>query len=223
MKKMSWLLAMVLVVLGVGLSPARADLFGFTVSDTQLSFDGTTLTTTDNRPTSMFHLYRTDLDQAANLFGGLDGFKLEMTITDVTDTSALGAGTFTFHDSGTDTVTGFISGSWVRANDGTAKFTGSLSKVYYNNGENQNPFDGWLVTGVPPVANPSFVSMDFEADQPWYGGQTQITASGVWFGSAWEQPSLGGSIDAVVTPVPAALLIGLLGLGTAGLKLRRFA
>ncbi len=197
------------------------DLFGFTVSNTRTVFDGTTLTTTDDVATSTFHLYRDDLVQAANLFGGLDGFKLTMAISDITASSALGAGEFTFKDSGTDTITGHVSGTWGLQADGTAKFTGSLSDVYYNGSDGQ--FDGWLLTGVPPVANPSSVSMLFSAPEPWDGGLTQITVSGVWFTGEFNQT--GGSVDAAANghgshvPAPGAVVLALLGLmQVAGLR-----
>jgi len=210
-----------LAVLGVGLSSASADLFGFTISNTVTSFSGSTLTTTDAISGSTFHLYRNDLGQAVNMYSGADNFSMTMAISDITASTALGTGNFSFQDRTGETITGMATGTWVLQGDNSAKFTGALSNVYYNGSD--NGFDGWVMVGDnPPVATPGAVSMLNLSEEPWSGGITEITVANVWFNAEW-RATPGGSIDAVVTPVPAALLIGLLGLGTAGLKLRRFA
>lgn len=67
-------------------------------------------------------------------------------------------------------------------------------------------------------------------DQPqstWEGAIFELTTSGGWFtksnGSLRSFNVTGGSIDDGVVPVPAAFLLGVLGMGAAGVKLRKFA
>ena len=106
-------------------------------------------------------------------------------------------------------------------------------------------FDGFLL----PVANDNNQTWRFEAYvtagatvySAWAqlapGGTAALlvntgsinfsTVTGIGFDIEWK-PSLGGNsasddFHASVVPVPAAFLLGLLGMGVAGLKLRRFA
>lgn len=225
MKKMSCLLAMVLVVLGVGLSPARADLGGFTVTNPNTTWDGVDTFTVgtwswtdgENVAGTDSSLYRSiaPLGTASFPIANWDGgdFYAEMTISDIHTSTATGNGTFWFYDVDGDLLTGNISGQWIKAGTGGI-FNGSLSGVTFD----ADTFDGH--TGS--------VSMDFAAGQPWGGTFIQVVPGSPTGQKSWFKPDVsfdvdGGSIDATITPVPAALLIGLLGLGTAGLKLRKFA
>jgi hypothetical protein len=73
---------------------------------------------------------------------------------------------------------------------------------------------------------------------PWTSIEHTFTSSGTYTllfevrntGDTGNDPFLGvdnvklnGVVDPVPTPIPAAMLLGMLGLGTAGFKLRRFA
>ncbi len=222
MKKVAWLAVIGLAVLGLGSSPARADLFGFTISNPETTFDGSSAFEVSTWAEwdaeqeiwlgTKGDLYRNvppagAADFAVGNWNGGD-FAMSMTISDITTTTAKGLGTFTYTDVDGDILTGTVSGTWVKAGKGGV-FNGGLSDVTFDS----DTFDG--ATGS--------VSMEFSSDQPWAGTMIQVTSTGSWFASGTRYDVKGGSIDTLVTPVPAALLIGLLGLGTAGLKLRRFA
>jgi hypothetical protein len=63
--------------------------------------------------------------------------------------------------------------------------------------------------------------------QPWAGAIVKLAPQGSWFvddqmnGVSYADLP-GGSIDAGVVPAPAAVLLGMLGLGAVGLGMRRF-
>jgi hypothetical protein len=71
--------------------------------------------------------------------------------------------------------------------------------------------------------------LDFASDPPWTGSIMDLTTGHTaWFLSAWEEPyakKLGGGMEGVVAsvPTPAAVFLGILGLGVAGYKLRKYA
>jgi hypothetical protein len=68
----------------------------------------------------------------------------------------------------------------------------------------------------------NYVNMGFTAPLPWQGSIVQLTTGAVgWFDHDFSDST--GSIDAIVVPVPGAILLGLLGLGVAGIKMRKFA
>jgi hypothetical protein len=215
MKKAICLVVMGLTVLGLGLSPAKADLCGFTISNPRTTFDGTSLFQVSVFGGTTGDLYRntptfTEATFAAGAWGSAN-FTLSMTISGVGTSNPTGAGIFTFTDEDSDVLSGNVNGSW-GAFGSSGVFNGLLSNVTFVS--NDGTFDG---NGA------SSVSMDFDVPQPWFGTFIQVTSSGAWFKRDVSFDKVGGSIDATVTPVPAALLIGLLGLGTAGLKLRKFA
>lgn len=222
-----------LFVLGLALcliaAPARADLFGIEVGNPLTTFDGSTFVAKDfpkgaTGAGTWVNVWRNipPADSAFllptkwNVGGTLEDFLLSMTITPVTATTAKGSGWFALKDIEKDTIAGSLSGVWTK--DGTGgKFSGSLSNVTYTSFVD-NTFDGHFGTSV---------SMIFSSPQPWAGSIVEITVSGTWFQTAtgalnpFSVP--GGSIDMRVVPVPAAFLLGLLGMGVAGLKLRKFA
>jgi hypothetical protein len=215
MKKVSCLVAVGMMVLCVGLAPAKADLFGFTISNPETTFDGASSFETKVSSGTTADLYRNLAPAGTAEFGagawGTGDFLMAMTISGITAATADGDGTFSFTDADGDIIAGVVNGTWIKAGQGGI-FNGSLADVTYTPVVN-NTFDGQ--TGS--------VSMVFNSDQPWNGTFIQVTFSGAWFTPKTAFDVTGGSIDATVTPVPAALLIGLLGLGTAGLKLRKFA
>jgi hypothetical protein len=229
MTKKARLLVLGSVLCMIASPAAFADLFGFSVSNPVTTFDGTTFTATDFADT-MLHVYRNAPTTESALFvtvpsvsewntgGTLEDFVLSMAITPLTATSAKGSGSFTIKDIEGDTIAGNVSGVWNKDGDG-GKFTGGLSDVTYTR-KVDDTFDGHLGTSM---------SMVFSSPGPWGGYVTQITMSDAWLLTPTGEPNplsspiLGGSIDARVVPVPAAMLLGLLGMGVAGVKLRKFA
>lgn len=212
-------------ILTLGVSPASADLFGFHIADTLTVFDGTTFTATADATVTNSSATLTAYAASAgdskayffwNPFGDAGGFALTMAISDIDDVAkiAAGAGAFVFTDADGDTLTADVAGTWTREGPHN-HFSGSLTNVYFNETGDGGTFDGGDLIG-------GSVPMDFSAPMPWTGSMVEITASANWFGDG-EFTVRGGSIDGVVVPVPGAVLLGLLGLGAAGIKLRKRA
>jgi hypothetical protein len=72
------------------------------------------------------------------------------------------------------------------------------------------------------------VSMSLFPPDPWFGAITILSTPSptpIWFYDGLGYVTKSGSVDAsvVTVPVPAAVILGVLGLGVAGWKLRRFA
>ncbi len=230
MKMKTRLMVVVLAALCLSGTPAMADLFHWSVHNLDLSYDGVYYNATASVYTEGGQIMFTrDVPTTGTVsaFPGLASanFGIEdMLISDITASTAKGAGTFTLTDETGDTITGDVTGVWTKTGSGP-QFAGSLGNVYWNNEGSDNTFDGYKLVGLSYV--PASVSMDFWSSQPWGGSLVQVTSNTTpWFGSdiAWRQSiTAAGSVDAHVVPVPAAALLGFLGLGAAGLKLRRFA
>ncbi len=215
------LFSVLLVLLCFGAAPAMANHFGFSYSNLYTTFDGVDSFTTTHTASTLGSVYR-NLTPAGTayflpgMWSGFEGLSIAMTISDITATTATGAGSFTVTDDEGDQITGNLSGTWAKAAlSGGGMFTGSLTNVAYNGGN--DTFDGHLGTSM---------SMVFSEPAPWSGAIVQVTWPGGWFADAAGNPQdfevTGGSIDAVL-PVPGAILLGVLGMGVAGLKLRKFA
>lgn len=146
-------------------------------------------------------------------------FVLNMLVDNVDDTAhtATGAGTFTFTDVDGDTITGSMSGNWALVG-GFTTFTGSLTNVQWTTSDGL--FNG----------NTGAVALDSITSPPWEGQVVEFTINypdhPAWMLStnpllAWPHAK-PGNIYAVV-PTPAAILLGILGLSTVGIKLRKYA
>jgi len=201
-----------LVVLFLVAAPAMADLFNFSLSNTHTTWDGTTLTTTPSTYMTIGTVTRISTPSGWALLNwpaDPGGFKLTMGVNTST---MVGTGSFTLTDVDGDTITGDITGKWLR--DGPANsFSGVLSDVrFHDNGPLDGTFNG--STGSVAMSFPG-------APQPWTGTITDLTGAAPWFPTPFsvDNGTVGGNVQAV--PVPAALLLGLFGLGTAGLGLRK--
>ncbi len=230
MKMKTRLVVLVLAAVCLSGTSARADLFHWSAHNLDLSYDGTYFNATASLYTEGGQILFTR-DQptvgTVSAFPGLDlaNFEIaDMLITPINAAHASGAGTFTITDETGDTITGDVTGVWTKTGTGP-QFAGSLSNVYWNNESSDDTFDGYKLVGLSYV--PASVSMEFGVSQPWHGSLLQLTSDTTpWFGGdlAWRQVvTNAGSVDAHVVPVPAAALLGFLGLSAAGLKLRRFA
>jgi hypothetical protein len=214
-------------------APARADMFGFSFSNIRATFNKTTsVFTTEDWAHTTGSVYRNMAPAGTAQFNAgswnkgspatKEDLLIQMTITSITAMTADGSGTFTIKDIQGDTLSGSLTGTWVRAGSSASSykgvFDGSLTNVTFTPVD--GTFDGHGGTSV---------SMSFPGvPQPWPEGTLiELTASGAWFtGATGVKHSFdvkGGSLDAEVMPVPAAFLLGLLGMGVAGLKLRKFA
>jgi hypothetical protein len=213
-----------LAVLGLTLclvaSSATADILGFTVDSLNSTFDGTTFTALNTTgalgSTGTFVRYETPTGIARFYWDtfATGSFSLSMKVTGVTGNptyAASGVGSFTATDIGGDTITGDMTGQWVR--DASDSFHGSLSNVRFtDNGLLDGSFDGHV----------NSISMSFAIASPWSGGITDLVVTNApWFATAWPEGGyVGGSVDATVTaiPLPSSILLCFLGLGGLGLK-----
>jgi len=143
-----------------------------------------------------------------NTLGG--DFLLEMTIDHINAGTADGSGTFTITDTGGDTITGGLAGDWIDMGPSNV-FVGTLSNVLFVVSDDGN-FDG----------HSGSVSMSFTSLPPWYGTLIELSTTSTWF-SEGDYTTNSGSVDASVVPVPAAVILGVLGLGVVGWKLRKYA
>jgi len=252
MKRSILLLAISFAALCFSAAPARADLFSFTVNKLDMTYTqtnpsnplaGGTFSATVNKGTplppggniNVSRLQPTTGSTSINFpTSGLGDFSITMTISSITPTNAWGVGSWTLTDAGGDTVTGNVSGLWVPtvpASPGvpgiaTPSFVGSLGNVNFNDSTPLNPTDDTF-NGDSSTA----VSMFFPfSPQPWGGTMSHLTATGAtWFSTGtWKNATggpiiTGGTATATVVPVPAAVLLGMLGLSVTGIKLRKFA
>jgi hypothetical protein len=206
------------VILGAIAAPANADLFSFTLNNTHADWNGTTLTTTPSTSIAVGAVTRVETPTGAAVFvwplDSSGSFLMTMGISGSGD-SRTGDGEFTFTDIDGDTIVGDVVGEWLR--DGTANsFHGVLTGVQYTGD------DGWFNGHLGSAAK-----MDFPA-APWIGSLVELTGTAPWFDSASfsvDYGSVGANVigPGGVVPVPAAALLGFLGLGIAGLKLREYA
>jgi len=205
------------VILCLSAAPAKADLFGFHLGNLLVSYDGAVgLTSTSLAGLTSGSLYRNlppagTAQFSAPLWGtGAESLLINMTLSNIGATTADAAGTITFSDIHGDTIAANLTGTWIGAT-GLPIFYGKLTTVTHT--PVAATFDGH--TGS--------VDMQFVQPQPWRGAIVQLVATTNWFTPGVPLSSIGGSLDVSVVPVPAAVVLGILGLGVAGLKLRKFA
>jgi hypothetical protein len=141
-------------------------------------------------------------------------FSLLMSISSITAFSAVGSGSFIITDIDGDTITGDIAGTWFPLGADNM-FGGTMSNVEFIGTDGS--FDG----------HSGSVQMDFISDSPWDGTLIELSSGGTWFSPSGYTAAAGGVIASVTgthtTPLPAAVLLGIIGLGVAGLKLRKYA
>jgi len=226
-------------------APAQADLFTFGFNNLNADYSGTTFTATKTTGSTSGTIgsvtrwvpiagqAKFDWSVAANYLAdqtaGISGntslqgdFQISMALSNITPTGADATGSFTIWDvsdngsppaAPADTIYGDIGGNWWKDATGALKFAGLLSNVGYTDPVAGN-FDGhvgaidFAVGGSPP---------------PWAGSIIQLTVtSAPWF-TAGDFNVDGGGVQATIVPVPGAILLGILGLGAAGIKLRKYA
>jgi hypothetical protein len=199
-------------------TPARADLFGFDLGNLTVSYDGgTAVTTTGTAGVTTGSLYRNIAPASTAQFlsgswgiSGSESLLISMTLSNLGLSTADATGTITFVDVDGTTLAADLAGSWSGAS-GLPIFVGKLTTV----------------TSTPPTdtfdGHTGSVDMTFAQQQPWRGAIVQLVFTTNWFTPGTQFNVRGGSIDVGVVPVPAAVILGVLGLGVAGLKLRKFS
>ncbi len=225
------LLILSIAVLCMSAMPAKADLFTFTYNALESWYDSSTKVFTSDEVAGSSTASLTNLQGGGTstfdtAWGGTEDYTLTMLISNLGGfgTTADGAGSLLLTDVDSDTIYADLSGTWAPPSPGAAlKFSGVLSNVVYTGiglGDNTK-FDG--DTGA--------ASMAFSSPGPWNGTIIHLILTGLDFSASWGDgtPLDGfggiqdGGLTAVVVPVPAAVLLGILGLSVAGLKLRKFA
>jgi hypothetical protein len=197
-------------------APVKADLFGFHLGNLSVNYDGgSTITTTAIAGSTSGSLYRNSTPvstaqfDAASWGTGSEAFTISMTLSNLTATSADAIGTMTFVDVDGSTIAANLVGSWISVG-GLPIYMGQLTNVTF--APTNDTFDGH--TG-------NSVNMEYGDPQPWLGAIVQLVATTQWFTQGTRLAVQGGSVDISVVPVPSAVLLGILGLGAAGLKLRK--
>jgi hypothetical protein len=219
------LLIFSIAVLCMSAVPAKADLFTFTYNALESWYDtGTGLFISDEVAGSSSASLTNLQGGGTALFDttwGTEDYTLTMTISNIQNggTTADGVGSLLLTDKDGDTIFANLSGSWAPPSSGAAlEFGGVLSGVVYTGDD--AAFNGDL--GSASMAFPG---------SPWSGTVIHLILTGLNFNSSWGDvtPLDGaggvqdGGMTAVIVPVPAAVLLGILGLGAAGLKLRKYA
>jgi len=219
---------MALIICVFVASPAMADLFTWGITAAESWYDGTTFTSDEVAGTS--YLTVTNLQGGGSAFldstwpVGAEDFALSMLISNVGagGTSADGVGTFTLTDVDSDLISGNLSGTWALTGN-ALNFNGVLSSVAYTpvGGGNNTAFDGDFGTSASMLL----------PGAPWPGTIIHLVLSGLTFNNTWGDGTpadeaggvVDGGVTAVITPVPAAVILGMLGLAVAGWKLRKYA
>jgi hypothetical protein len=189
-------------------SLAGVDLFGFSASNIQNTFDGASQFSTNDWAWSVVNVYRNTAPIGSAVFvpmlwgSGSEAFVIDTTISNITATTADSQGTFNIWDTDGDVIDGSLNGVWTKSGSG-GHFSGVLTNVSFTSVVD-NAFDG----------HSGSVSMVFGAPLPWEGSIISMTTDGGWFqGGAFD--ITGGSVDAMVgaqpVPAPGAFLLTLLG------------
>jgi hypothetical protein len=224
-----------LLVLGLAVclvaTPAMADLFTITYGPLETWFNsGTNVFTSDEVADTVGTVSNLPVGGSGTVttWGATADYTLSMLISNIGSggKTADGVGSLLLTDTDSDTISANLKRHWIpSASDSSSlEFHGGLSNV--------------LFTGVGGGDNTAFngdagssASMVFAPPMPWQGSVIHLILTGLNFSTSWGDgtPNDGvggrkdGGLTANVTPVPAAVLLGFLGLGAAGLKLRKFA
>jgi hypothetical protein len=196
-------------------SPAMADMtnLGLSFFPLQGSFGASSdvFTITAAPVSYQFGVVSNGSDFAANV----SSFSLVMQILDTT--TGYGKGTLTLTDTDGDYIKGDIEGTWVDMGSAINLASASLTNVgFYGVGATNNDAFNGTYSSLPIPANSllgsGYINVGFLNTNHWF------TETGNW------STSVSGSADGQVNvvPIPAAVLLGMLGLTAAGLKLRKF-
>ncbi|UCD30438.1 MAG: hypothetical protein JSV03_08220 [Planctomycetota bacterium] len=204
-------------------APALGNLFHFNVNLLDMTFDGTRFDATLYYY-SEFALTRdvapvetVDLDPWRGGLG-LGGLSLWMDLDNITSDTATAIGQFTITDIDGDTITGDLTGNWERIGY-YPYFSGGMSDIQWTSDDGF--FDGNF------GSDDSSMPLDLVSGPPWDGTIIELTTGHtLWFTYPWTGKyarKVGGSFEGVVTPTPTAVILGILGLGVVGYKLRKYA
>jgi len=231
MKRRRLLVVISFAALCLSAAPASANLFDFVFGNIRSDYTFSTgaFSTSVNPASTWGTVTRQEapIEQATfsgGSWGGPEDFALSMTISNIDNglLTADGVGEFILTDTGGDTITGNFTGQWTRILVPGAPnvFSGTMSNVMFNDDSTLDGLDGKI------DGHSGSASMTFSSLPPWYGTLFELSYSGTWFGSGYDYSSDAASMHAMVvgpaTPVPTAVLLGIIGLGVAGWKLRKY-
>jgi hypothetical protein len=211
--KRNLLLALSIVILWSVATPAMADMIPLQFSYAWL--DSSYNATTDVLTLSL-HAGGSGKVTNTTVADGLSLFSLTMHF----DNPAAGhtdTGSFTLTDTDGDTITGATGArTWYQVPGAIGVTLVPLSNVKYNGvGADAGKFNGTTgFVAIPAngaVGNGSLNLGPIETDK--------------WFNAAqdWQVSNNGSADGSVVVPIPAAVLLGMLGLSAAGLGLRKIS
>jgi hypothetical protein len=200
---------------------ARADVpiltFGFTdlnanyaAGAAHLDVDATAIS--DGDVTRLLPVVQTAVFDAPSLgLGGGADVKIDMDLFGITPLTALASGSFVITDANGDTITGDLSGTWMKINPLFASFSGVLTNVYLNDNEAPDAtFDG--------TESGSF-GLDLGVPAPYEGAIVELAfPNGGWFDS--DLRGVNTLVSAQIIPEPASLGLLLIG-GLGALRRRR--
>lgn len=236
------LLLVSIVILGLSAIPAMADMVTYDMGQATLDyFRPTNRLLVRESALSTLYLelddpYGVALDNVA-VVGGINfGLALDLTMIDLpgdNNWSALGTLRFTDTDMSSAAVEAVVVSTSITADGTSLRIEGGL--------EDLNPPSILVNRGDPWVFTGNADGGGADADDTYgqitvpnpgsYDGGTILTLKFGYagtldelFGAIGPDPSMtGGEVKGVVVPVPAAVLLGVLGMGVAGLKLRKYA
>jgi len=220
LKRKKILLIICFAALCLSSTPIYADLFHFEVTRLLMAFDGTRFNASLYDPFGELTLTR-DVAPVETVYLqpwktglGSGGLSLWMDLDNITASTATAIGEVTITDVDGDTITGDFTGNWVLIGD-YPSFSGEMSNIQWSN-------PGGFFNGNDGSPDNS-LSLDFASLPPWTGSIIELTTGHTsWFTYPWPT-KMGGGIEGVIVPTPAAVLLGILGLGAVGLKLRKYA
>jgi hypothetical protein len=212
------LILVLCVSLFSGATPAMATMFDFHFGSLGSSYDGAGAFTASVQPTltsgSVTRL--ASPTGVANFLAGQwaagGNFSVAMTLSNITASSADATGSFAITDTNGDVISGNLTGTWSSLGGTSNYFAGTLGPVSFADNSTDGNFDG----------HSGSASMSFLQPAPWRGTLIMLSTTTTWFADG-AYTSRSGSADASVVPVPGAVLLGILGLGAVGVKLRKFA
>ncbi len=235
-----------LLVLAIALclsaAPAMADMVTYDMGIATLDFtQATNNLLVQETSLSMLYLEFDDLGGVAldnvAIIGG-DNFNLTLDLTmnqlGINNWSASGSLKFTDTDATSNAVEAAVQSYSVKADGTSLQIVGSLSPQNPPPSILVNRGDPWVFVGNTDGGG---ADADLTANQitvfnpESYDGGTVWTIKfgmtdslDVFFGTTGQDRHLtGGEVKGSVVPVPAAVLLGILGLGVVGLKLRKYA
>ena len=227
LKRTTFFFIVCFITICLSIAPAFADFFDFSIDRLDTTFDGTTFTAWLNKPFGIVTLNRIEAPmetvQLAYDYGShtstLGDFSLWMDLYNITAATATASGEFTLTEIDGDTITGDITGNWELIGY-YGHFSGDIMDIQWTSDDGY--FNG--DSGSDDAAVP----LDLVTLPPWNGIVVDLANDHpLWFTypwiDKWGEIRIKPDTFYAVVPAPAAVFLGILGLGAVGIKLRKYA